>query len=301
MTTSWQRRQYDLTMNLLTRLLTRMQNRVAWIIAIASFVVLGLLRRTTDAEYAFASVAIVPVFLVAWTGGRVQGFVASALAVLMWVCSEVLSEHDFAETWVPYLNGFSRLATYCLVVHLTVRTRELLAKQVEMATHDPLTNLLNRRAFLEIGSAESNRARRYGHPLTVVFLDLDNFKNLNDTRGHEIGDAALVAVATAMNDSLRRTDTAARLGGDEFAVILPEIDQYAVREACEKLSSTIHHALDAFLPVRVSVGVAWFAHPPQDFSKMLAVADALMYRVKGEGQHGILVQLFDGSHKDRSS
>ena len=277
-------------MELLTRLTTKIQNQLAWLIAIATFSFLGFIRQATDAEYAFASAAIVPVFLVTWTGGRRHGFAASALAVLMWVGSEVFSEHDFSAEWIPYLNGFARLATYCLVVQLTARIRELLEREVEMATHDPLTALLNRRAFLEAGDAETSRARRYGHPLAVLFIDLDNFKKLNDTRGHEVGDGALVAVATAMKDVLRRTDIAARLGGDEFAIIFPEIDQPSARETSEKLATAIRNALEGFAPVTASLGVACFRQPAENFAEMLAAADKLMYRVKDEGRDDVLVQ-----------
>ena len=287
-------------MELLTRLTTKLQNRLAWFIAIATFALLGLVRQTTAAEYAFASAAIVPVFLVAWTGGRRHGFAASALAVLMWVGSEVFSEHDFSAEWIPYLNGFARLATYCLVVHLTARIRELLEREVEMATHDPLTALLNRRAFLEAGDAETCHARRYGHPLAVLFIDLDNFKKLNDTRGHEVGDGALVAVAKAMKDVLRRTDIAGRLGGDEFAIILPEIDQPSARETSEKLLIAIRDALEDFAPVTASLGVACFRQPAENFAEMLVAADALMYRVKREGRGSILVQASDIQNGKRS-
>lgn len=279
-------------MQILTRLPGRAQLFVAWIVALALFAVLGLLRHSTSVEYSFASAAIVPVFLVAWTGGLRHGLAASLLAASMWVVTELLSGYEYSGFWVPVLNGLIRLASYWFVCYLTCRVRTLLNREVELSTHDELTSLLNRRAFLEAGEAEASRAQRYSRPLAVVFLDLDDFKKLNDSHGHCIGDAALQAVAASLGKTLRATDTLARLGGDEFAVILPEIDAVSALETGNKIASAVADALRNYPPVSASIGIAWFEKGERDFPAMLKVADALMYEKKDEGKGGLRMQEF---------
>lgn len=263
-----------------------------WIVALVMIGLLGILRGSTDAEYTFASAAIIPVFLVTWAGGYRQGAVLSILAAMMWVAADEYSGREFREHWIPLLNGLTRLATYCFVVYLTDRVRMLLIRETELSSHDALTGLLNRRAFLEVGEIEANRALRYPHPVAVIFIDLDNFKLVNDRRGHAAGDAALKAVSVALKKSLRATDTVARLGGDEFAVILPEIDLKAATAAANKIANAMSAALTKFPPVTTSLGIAWFEKQGNGFAAMLKAADALMYEMKQDGKGGIRMRSF---------
>ena len=280
-------------MEMLSKLPSRVQLLVAWGVAVLMIVALGILRHSTSSEFSFASLAIIPVFLVAWTGGIGHGLGVSFLAASMWVCNDVLSGGEYREYWVAFFNGAIRFASYCFIIFLTCRVRTLLAREVELSTHDELTSLLNRRAFLEGGEAEANRAQRYGRPLAVVFLDLDDFKKLNDSRGHSAGDAALKAVADSLTKSLRASDTVARLGGDEFAVILPEIDKNSALEAGNKILEAIRDALAEYPPVKASMGIAWFKHGRNDFSVMLRAADSLMYEIKNRGKGGLRMRDFE--------
>lgn len=285
-------------MRLLAKLSSLRHNLVAWVFALIVIALLGILRSSTEAEYAFASVVIIPVCLVAWTGGFKHGAVVSALAVVMWILADLLSGRQFAEVWVPWVNGLTRLATYGFVAYMTAWVRTLLTDVVELATRDALTGLLNRRAFFDLGEAEVSRARRYGHPLAVMFLDLDNFKHLNDTQGHDVGDAALKEVAAALKQTLRTTDHIARLGGDEFAILLPEIGHEAVTEAGTKIANAVTTALTAFKEVSASIGVAWFEGQHGDFPGMLKAADALMYEIKQSGKCGVCTRSFHATNID---
>jgi diguanylate cyclase (GGDEF)-like protein len=266
----------------------------SWIFALATIGVLGTFHASTNAAYAFASAVIIPVFLVAWTGGFTHGGVASVLAALMWLVSDLWAAPDLSSTAIPIMNGAIRMAVYLLVAYLTSRVRTLLRREVAMASQDALTGLLNRRAFLASGRMEADRARRYNHPMAVLFFDLDNFKQINDTRGHDVGDAALQAAANALSTGSRTSDHVARLGGDEFAMILPEISQKGASEAGEKIAAGIALALEPFPPVTASLGIAWFAHAEVGFADMLKEADALMYHVKHDTKGGIRMQHFAG-------
>lgn len=263
------------------------QRMAVWLVAVLVAFGLGSLRVATDAEFGFASAVILPVVAVAWLGGYREGMAYAALASLMWVSADLLADRPFSATWIPVLNGLTRFAVYALIAWLIATLRDILLRERRLARHDALTGLLNRRAFFEIGRDEMDRARRYGHAIGIAFLDLDNFKRLNDTQGHEAGDRALKAVASALTGSLRVTDRVARLGGDEFAVILPEASFAAATDAGNKLSDVINLALQEFPPASVSIGIAWFELAATDFGEMVKAADALMYEIKQDGKHGV--------------
>ncbi len=268
------------------------QRLAAGIFAVSIIALLGFFRMSTDAEFAVASAAIIPVVLISWLNGVAWGGAISVVAASMWAFSDQISARQFSSSWIPYANGLTRLATYAFIAYLTATTRKLLMKQTELATHDALTEILNRHSFMEAGKAEASRALRYGTCLAVVFIDLDNFKQLNDNRGHVTGDAALKAVAGSLRRSLRETDHVARLGGDEFAVLLPEITENAASQAGHKISAAIATALAKFPPASSSIGVAWFEKPKEDFSAMVKAADTLMYEMKREAKGGVRTQAF---------
>ena len=256
----------------------------AWSICVSALFLLGVLRMETDAEFTFASLALLPVLVIAWIGGRWNGLSIALLAAVMWNVADIASERQFSAPWIPWANAVTRLMTYSLVALLAAQVRLQLEREHELATSDPLTRLQNRRAFLDAGAFEVDRSKRYGHPLAVVFLDLDDFKQLNDTKGHDAGDTALRATAGALLGVLRSSDRVARMGGDEFAVLLPEIGYDAAIDAGQKISIAVNNALRDFPPVRGSIGVAWFEDAHHTFPAMLKAADELMYEAKESGK-----------------
>lgn len=271
---------------------SRRNRLIVWGAGLFVVAFLWTLRIVTDAEFTFFSAAIIPLICVTWVGGLRDGLWFSAIVAGMWAASDLLSDRQFSAEWIPVLNALTRLAVYGLVAFLADKVRLLLSRERELAIHDPLTGLMNRRALFDVGEAEANRHGRYGHSLAVAFLDLDNFKKLNDSMGHEAGDKALEAVATALKRAVRRTDRVARFGGDEFAVLLPEIEYDNAVDAAAKIAAAVNLSLKKFSPVSVSVGVAWFDDAGIGFPAMLKAADELMYAIKKEGKHGTRAQRF---------
>lgn len=212
------------------------------------------------------------------------------IAAITWPVADFFAGRDLNASWAPWVNLAIQLTTYSVVAYLAAKVHALLENEHARATHDPLTELQNRRAFLEAGNAEVGRSKRYSHSMAVIFLDLDQFKQLNDKRGHEVGDQALKATAAAILSASRSTDLVARLGGDEFAILFPEIRYSAAVSTGRKIHTAVNHALASFPPVSASVGVAWFAHVDRSFAGMLTAADELMYEVKKEGGNGILAK-----------
>lgn len=166
-----------------------------------------------------------------------------------------------------------------------------LENEKSLSRSDYLTGLANRRAFEELFEMECKRSRRYNRPITLAYMDLDNFKRVNDGKGHQTGDEVLVAVATTLRSCLRATDCVARIGGDEFAMLLPETDEDAARIIMKKLYAVLQTLLTRTnWPIGFSFGVVTFPSPLDSLEAMLERADKLMYEAKQGGKGAMLFE-----------
>lgn len=157
----------------------------------------------------------------------------------------------------------------------------------ELSRQDPLTGLTNRRYFFELASAQAALAQRHGQPLTLLLLDLDDFKQVNDTCGHQIGDEVLHQTAKVFTQSIRETDILARYGGEEFIILLPQTRTLQACALCRRLQENL--ALAAFpdlgLPqVTVSIGGACSDRYGWNLHQLLAQADQALYQAKADGR-----------------
>lgn len=163
-----------------------------------------------------------------------------------------------------------------------------------MAQTDALTGLSNRRHFMEQAEAEINRCRRYAHPLSLLMIDLDHFKKLNDTLGHSAGDAALQKISTLYLKSLRNSDIPGRIGGEEFAILTPEQDRESALRTAERIRQSVEENFaNAPFPLTVSIGVAEFQFGEQTLSSLLMQADSAMYAAKQNGRNQVVVYQHD--------
>lgn len=177
--------------------------------------------------------------------------------------------------------------------------RELASRLEVEATRDPLTNALNRRAFDAALEWEIARANRYRRPLSVLFIDVDNLKQANDTFGHEYGDAVLVDVVRMLSRLARRADVVGRWGGDEFAVFLTETSVADAAELAERLTRGTR-SIPARTPVTISVGVAGLSPAgTDDIESLFARADTALYAAKAAGRDCVRLAPTDGEvHAD---
>lgn len=165
----------------------------------------------------------------------------------------------------------------------------LTGKLRELATTDALTNLFNRRAFIDRAQVEWSRARRHGHPLSVVVLDVDHFKRVNDRYLHATGDEVLKVVAYTLRTTVRSSDIPARLGGEEFVALLPDTSETGAAMLAERIRARLAQQQvsapngDA-ITVTASAGVACSDRPFASFPELLAAADAALYRAKADGR-----------------
>jgi len=171
------------------------------------------------------------------------------------------------------------LVTECVVAYFDRATSELAYK----ARHDALTDLLNHASFTRELELELERAQRYGSGVTLVFFDLDDFKELNDTQGHQAGDRALQQVARLLREELRRSDLAGRMGGDEFAVMLAESEHDTGETFLDRLNVRIGELVESGelpIPVGMSAGVTRYPDDGDDAQALFALADTRLYEAK---------------------
>ena len=161
----------------------------------------------------------------------------------------------------------------------------------ELATRDSLTGALNRRAFMAQMDNALQLARRHGHALSLLLMDADHFKKINDSYGHQTGDRVLVSLTALAQTCLRTTDRFGRWGGEEFVVLLPDTDATQAVEVAERLLAAVRSATwlsdtGVELPIRVSIGLATLSPEVPDAEKLIQRADEALYRAKAEGRDG---------------
>jgi len=170
--------------------------------------------------------------------------------------------------------------------------RQLNAKFERLAMVDELTDLPNRRAFFANGAKEISRVERYRTPLSLLMLDLDEFKEINDTYGHESGDLALKAFAHLLVENLRESDVAARMGGEEFSVLLPDTEIENAIILAERIRAAIEDEnfwiQEDLIHLTASIGVAAFNTEAASLEAMIKQADDHMYRAKQQGRNRVV-------------
>jgi diguanylate cyclase (GGDEF)-like protein/PAS domain S-box-containing protein len=169
---------------------------------------------------------------------------------------------------------------------------ELHEQMREQAIRDELTGVHNRRHFIDVAERELERARRHGASLSLVMMDIDHFKNVNDMYGHSTGDVALKAVGSMLSATTRLGDLAFRLGGEEFAVLLVGMGHEGAMERAENWRSTLAEmstpADGATLRLTASFGVATFPQQADTLVELMKIADARMYRAKSLGRDRVI-------------
>ena len=173
-------------------------------------------------------------------------------------------------------------------VAIAIENANLFKQVNHLAITDPLTNIYNRRYFFEAARRELERARRYQSPLSLIMLDIDHFKRVNDNHGHQVGDRVLVGVTNRCREKLREVDICARYGGEEFVFLLPETDLEGARQVAERLCSVINdtpiEAGEKQIHISVSLGVAELDEDCQDIQALVRRADMAQYVSKEKGR-----------------
>jgi diguanylate cyclase (GGDEF)-like protein len=231
---------------------------------------------------------VVPVVLVTWTDGLALGLGFAALTIVL---REVVAWEQLPQG-TPTLWRVANAASYVVVVGVAMaglqRLRHIQQQLSQLATNDPLTGLVNARAFAARLTQELERNRRYPRPLALIYLDLDDFKVINDSHGHQTGDAVLRLVADAMRSSVRQADIVGRLGGDEFAVLMPETDATLADAAAKRLAAGLRTVFKGTPTVTASIGVVSCVAAEASTDELLRRADQAMYEAKRAGKDRVV-------------
>ncbi|HEV6965306.1 GGDEF domain-containing protein [Roseateles sp.] len=274
---------------------TRGERWVVRLLTVGVLLALGCARIATDAEFVFVSLSLLPVLLGAWVLGLSEGLSLATLAASMWLLGDAASNRPRSDVWVYAVNGLTHLLTYSAAVLLATRLHRRFERAHEHAFRDELTGLYNRRAFFELGEQLVDGAKRSARSMAIIFVDLDNFKAINDRDGHSAGDEALRMAANALSHGARDTDLLARLGGDEFVFLLSDVDAADATRAGERLMRSARLALGRFPGLSASVGIAWFEVVNLPLEELLAAADELMLDAKRGGKDALVFRAFGGT------
>lgn len=258
-----------------------------FLMGICGSVAIGVLEMNTGNEISFAILYLIPISLVSWFTNGWYGFVVALTSSVMWLIFDLrmFPEHGPA---IAYWNGAMRLGFYAIVSFLLSALEESYRRERALARIDRSTGAANGRYFFEMAENEVSRSKRYGGPITIVYMDIDNFKSINDHFGHRIGDELLRHVAETMKEHVRDSDAVARLGGDEFAILLPETKKDSADAVIYKVHDNLLQAMEKKnWPVTFSIGAVTFLQAPDSADEMIGKADELMYSVKNTGKNRV--------------
>ena len=258
---------------------------VATSLAMVGFVAVGDI--ITGAEISFAAFYLLPVVLATSGTGAKTGIRTAVITALAWLAAEMIGRGSSAvdEVLVHVWNASVRFVVFALVVALLDALNTSVDHERTLSREDSLSGLPNSRAFYELAEHERKAMARAVAPLTIAYIDIDNFKAVNDTLGHSVGDVVLRSTARTLAATLRDADVAGRLGGDEFALLLPRTDA----EAAATVLARIHEALSLEAsgqrwPIGYSIGSVTFTAAPSSVDAMVSRSDELMYEVKTRRQ-----------------
>jgi diguanylate cyclase (GGDEF)-like protein len=254
-------------------------------LAVPALLLIAYLDHLSGHEIPLTILYLGPVLFATWRAGRVTGIALSFFSSTLWVAAHRFAGQSFPTPyhvlWAVITGGLLFSACAALLDHI----QTLYQRTHDLAHRDALTGVYNRRAFYLLVNQILESARRAHQPLTLIYVDCDEFKAVNDRLGHDAGDQLLREIAKVMQGHVRDADILARLGGDEFAVALPQTDSERAHLVAERLREDLK-GLNPLKPgdVPVSLGIATFDRCPESVDTLLNRADALMYAARRRGR-----------------
>ena len=230
----------------------------------------------------FSPYYLIPISFFSWFIGKRSGLALGILSVIMGFFIRLWG----APRGVAYLDALVRLVLYLSATLMIVQLKALYERERHLSRIDPLTRIANRRALLEAASAAKSVSDRQLTPLSISYIDLDGFKQVNDRLGHSAGDRVLAATADAIIRAVRPSDVVARIGGDEFAVLLPGADGADASGILHRVRLELDRVMKHNRwSITVSIGIASFVPPLGSVQEMIQVADQTMYLAKKNGKN----------------
>ena len=267
------------------------------VVGIMSIGFLGALDYLTGNEFTFSLFYLAPILLVTWKANLRAGQFLSVLSALTLLVVQLAAGLNYSHPIFYFLNTLVRAVIYLILTNLVDKLKKAQEREQSAARTDFVTGMANRRYFYELLETEIERIRRYPHPITVVYMDMDNFKQVNDLFGHKMGDEVLRFIACELKSRLRKTDIIARLGGDEFALLLPSALLPEAKVVISKVRTNLAEEMrQRNWPVTFSMGAVVCISPPHSVEQIIDMADGLMYEVKNSTKNNVRFTTWDGKN-----
>jgi diguanylate cyclase (GGDEF)-like protein len=265
------------------------RSRNFWVVSGAILVILvGIIDYLTGVELSISLFYLIPILLAVWFADEKLGLIIAAISAITWFLAEYANRLEYPHLMIFVWNTLIRLAFFIIAGRLLSELKHALRLNQELTRIDYTSRAVSIRYFYELAQNEINRLKRYKHPFSIAYIDLDNFKGINDRFGHHMGDTTLRILTTFVQKQIRSTDIFARLGGDEFVLLLPETDETEAREGMNRINALILDEMQKnSWAITFSIGVVTYHRSPGSVDEMLKQADGMMYAVKTSGKDGI--------------
>lgn len=262
----------------------------ASIVAAALTAILGCADFSISSDVSFSIFYLIPVTVAVFLSGRLLGLIFSVICALVWIAADIASGLNYHIWYIPVWNTLVRLGYFVFHTLLLNQLLTTISMIQSASLKDPLTKVANWRCFEQYSSQLLQQAGRDNIKMTIAYIDVDNFKKINDSLGHGVGDEVLIQIAQTIQQQIRSQDMIARLGGDEFAVVLNNTDLKTSQEILDRIRHATAQEMQARnWDVTLSIGAMVFSVLPMTITPMLKMVDDLMYDVKKNGKDNIKI------------
>lgn len=274
------------------KFLESLSTRSIYILSFVQIAVLAVIDFLTGYEISFSFFYLIPVAFTAWVGSQKMNAAVAVISAAIWQLANYEAGQVYSHVAIGYWNSGTRLGFFIVVGSLLIQLKKSLNNEKQLSRIDHLTGAANLRQFKETAQIELARARRYKRDFSIAYFDVDNFKMVNDTLGHPVGDELLIKIVATIKGVLRGTDLIGRVGGDEFVIFLPETNADQVPAVIAKIRSKLKFAMEEKLwPVTFSMGVLSCTVKDHTIEDILRQVDALMYNVKKGGKNSVQYEI----------
>jgi diguanylate cyclase (GGDEF)-like protein len=257
---------------------------------------LGIIDYTTGTEIIFPLLYLIPISLVAWFTGKQNGVFISIVSGMILFTIRAMYKIPYSDSLIILWRSIGRVGIFLIYSYILSELKKALEYEKEISRIDTLTKAINRRAFYELADNEISRLYRYKHPFTVAYIDVDNFKLVNDIFGHRKGDQLLQSIVNIIQKNIRNVDTLARLGGDEFIILLPETGSENAKITINRIQKfLLDFVQDKSYPVTFSIGVVTFLDLPKSVDEVMNKTDEMMYSAKKLGKNTVKYAVVSGN------
>lgn len=259
--------------------------------SVAGVLIIGIIDYRTGIEIRVFPLYFLPIVISSWFIGKSSAVFTAFLSSLAWAAAMYYGGRNYSRAYIWGINFLTQGTTFIVIALLVSYLRDALKRERSLSRTDSLTGLSNSRSFYEQAAGVLMLCNRNLRPVTLAYVDLDNFKHANDILGHLKGDELLRIVARVFSENLRSSDITARMGGDEFAILLPETTAQDAGTALEKIRHRLaQNPQFQVCSVTSSIGAVTYTQAPTDINVMIKAADELMYKVKANGKNYVLVE-----------